>query len=113
MNDVIKFDPNSIVDILNTYNSTFGFTIRFNDEYYMYGDASTSEEIYIGKLSTLFNVITDYFAADVNGDDIYDEGVFGDIVDDAVEDAADVTLSEEEAFRNAVALLQSKYGFKK
>ena len=98
----------SILDVIQRYNQTFGDTISVNDKYYMYGDLDlSSEEISIGLLTDLANAYDEL----AEGNDITDDNIFGDILEDATDNAAGIIITPETAFNDAVNAAKQRYGF--
>lgn len=97
----------NIVDIIDKYNDYCGDSvIIYNDTYYMYGDEESGDVVYIGKLSNLYRE----FTRTAERWDFKDLSRFADIVDGAVEDAADRVITAETAFKYVVREAVSKYG---
>lgn len=97
----------NIVDIIDKYNDYCGDSvITYNDTYYMYGDEESGDAVYIGKLSNLYHE----FTRTAGRWDFKSLNMFADIVDGAVEDAADRVITPETAFTYVVREAIDEYG---
>ena len=99
----------TILDAIKRYNDLFGQTISISDDntYYMYGHPETGEEICVGPL---YDLAASYemLSADNN---LSDNNVFGDILEDATEEAAETIITPETAFQSSYQSLKNRYNF--
>lgn len=99
----------TILDAIKRYNDLFGQTISVSDDntYYMYGHPETSEEICVGSLYDLA-VSYEMLSADNN---LSDNNIFGDILEDATDEAAETVVTPETAFQSSYQSLKNRYNF--
>ena len=99
----------TILDAIQRYNGTFGHTISVSDDntYYMYGYPEASEEICVGLLCDLA-ASYEKLSADSN---LNDDEIFGSILEDATDEAAETVITPETAFQSNYEALKNRYNF--
>ena len=99
----------TILDAIQRYNDTFGDIISVSDDntYYMYGHPETAEEICVGPL---YDLAASYerLSADSN---LNDDDIFGSILEDATDHAAETVITPETAFQSSYQSLKTRYNF--
>lgn len=98
-----------VLNAIQRYNDTFGDTISVSNDntYYMYGHPESSEEICVGPL---YDLAASYemLSADNN---LNDDDIFGSILEDATDEAAETIITPETAFQSSYQSLKNRYNF--